>query len=117
MLNPILVKQLTKFHRFGFPFSNAFSNFRVKIDESIACTECYRCVDLCPTHAIYPSIEEVGKFNLELKTELCIGCGVCSTNCPSKRIILEKVENKIPVESMPDAYRKYGRERFMNKLI
>ncbi|MFX1387496.1 MAG: 4Fe-4S dicluster domain-containing protein [Promethearchaeota archaeon] len=109
-----ILKGITKFHR---THGLAFSNFRIKIDESIDCTECYRCVDLCPTHAIFPSIEEGGKFNLELKKDLCIGCGVCSTNCSSKRLILEKVENKIPVESMPDAYRKYGEERFMNKLF
>jgi Pyruvate/2-oxoacid:ferredoxin oxidoreductase delta subunit len=109
-----ILKGITKFHRTE---GLAFSNFRIKLDESIDCTECYRCVDLCPTHAIFPSIEEGGKFNLELKDDLCIGCGVCSTNCSSKRLILEKVENKIPVESMPDAYRKYGEERFMNRLI
>ncbi|MBA7605752.1 hypothetical protein ES703_12887 [subsurface metagenome] len=94
----------------------ALSNFRAKIDESIECAECYRCVDLCPTHAIFPSIEEGGKFNLELKNDLCIGCGVCSSNCSTKRLIMEKVENKIPVESMPEAYQKYGEERYKNKL-
>jgi Pyruvate/2-oxoacid:ferredoxin oxidoreductase delta subunit len=109
-----MLKTMTKFHRFGVP---AYSNFRIKIDENIECNECYRCVDLCPTHAIYPSIEDGGKFNLELKKEFCIGCGVCSSNCSAKRLILEKVENKIPVETMPDAYRKYGEERFMNRLI
>lgn len=109
-----MLKRMTKFHRFGVP---SYSNFRARIDETIECNECYRCVDLCPTHAIYPSIEEEGKFNLELKEDFCIGCGVCSTNCSTKRLVLEKVENKIPVESMPSAYRKYGEERFMNKLI
>ncbi|TKJ22100.1 MAG: hypothetical protein CEE43_07745 [Promethearchaeota archaeon Loki_b32] len=108
-----ILKMLTKFHRMG---GLALSNFRAKIDQSIECAECYRCVDLCPTHAIFPSIEEGGKFNLELKNDLCIGCGVCSTNCSSKRLILEKVENKIPVESIPEAYQKYGEERYKNKL-
>lgn len=111
-----ILKTLTKFHRFGFPISNAFSNFRATIDESKQCNECYRCVDLCPTHAIFPSIEEGGKFNIELKKEFCIGCGICSTNCSSKRLILEKVENKIPVKSLPEAYQKYGEQRFKNKL-
>jgi len=108
-----ILKSITKFHRMG---GLALSNFRAKINESIECAECYRCVDLCPTHAIFPLIGEGGKFNLELKDDLCIGCGVCSSNCSTKRLIMEKVENKIPVESMPDAYRKYGEERFMNKL-
>lgn len=109
-----ILKGMTKFHRPGF---FAFSNFRAKIDDTIECKECYRCVDLCPTHAIYPSIEENGKYSLELKRDLCIGCGVCSTNCSVKRLILEKVENKIPVPSMRDAYFKYGQERYQNKLI
>jgi len=108
-----ILKGITKFHRMD---GLALSNFRVKIDESRDCTECYRCVDLCPTHAIFPSIEDGGKFNLEIKDDLCIGCGVCSTNCSSKRLILEKIENKIPVESMPEAYQRYGAERFANKL-
>ena len=108
-----ILKSITKFHRMG---GLALSNFRAKIDESIECAECYRCVDLCPTHAIFPSIEEGGKFNLELKNDLCIGCGVCSSNCSTKRLIMEKVENKIPVESMPEAYQKYGEERYKNKL-
>ncbi len=108
-----ILKMITKFHRMS---GVALSNFRAKIDESKECTECYRCVDLCPTHALLPSIEEGGKFNLELKNNLCIGCGVCSTNCSTKRIILNKVENKIPEISMQDAYRRYGMERFKNKL-
>jgi len=108
-----IIKGLTKFHRLG---GFALSNFRAKIDESKECTECYRCVDLCPTHAVYPSIEEGGKFVPELKKDLCIGCGVCSTNCSTKRLILEKVENKIPESSMQDAYQKFGKERFKNKL-
>ena len=109
----VILKSITKFHRMG---GLALSNFRAKIDESIECAECYRCVDLCPTHAIYPSIEEEGKFNVELKNDLCIGCGVCSSNCSTKRLLLEKVENKMPELSMEDAYKRYGMERFKNKL-
>ncbi|MFX0140510.1 MAG: 4Fe-4S dicluster domain-containing protein [Candidatus Hodarchaeota archaeon] len=112
-----MLKPLSKFHRFDSPvFDNFRSNFLLKIDESIECNECYRCVDLCPTHAIYPSIEDGGKFNLELNRDLCIGCGICSSNCSAKRLFLEKVENKIPVETMREAYRKYAKERFKNKL-
>ena len=108
-----ILKSMTKFHRIG---GFALSNFRAKIDESIKCNECYRCVDICPTHAIYSSIEEGGKFVPELKLDLCIGCGVCSSNCSVNRILLEKVENKVPEVSMPDAYRRYGMERIKNRL-
>jgi len=108
-----ILKGMTKFHRMG---GLALSNFRAKIDESIECSECYRCVDLCPTHAIFPSIEEGGKFNLELKEDFCIGCGVCSSNCSTNRLFLEKVENKIPEFNLEDAYRRYGEERYKNKL-
>ena len=107
------LKSMTKFHRLdGF----ALSNFRAKIEESIKCNECYRCVDLCPTHAIYPSIEAGGKFVPELNLDLCIGCGVCSSNCSVNRILLEKVENKIPEPSMIDAYKRYGMERTKNQM-
>ncbi len=108
-----MLKSITKFHRMD---GIAFSNFRAKIEESIKCNECYRCVDICPTHAIYPSIEEGGKFVPELKTDLCIGCGVCSSNCSVNRILLEKVENKIPEASMADAYQRYGMERIKNRM-
>ncbi|NHJ22135.1 MAG: hypothetical protein EAX91_14410 [Candidatus Lokiarchaeota archaeon] len=109
-----ILKSMTKFHRMG---GFALSNFRAKIEESILCKECYRCIDLCPTHALYPSIEEGGKFIPELDLDLCIGCGVCSSNCSAKRILLEKVENKIPELSMEDAYKRYGMERTKNQII
>ena len=108
-----ILKSMTKFHRLG---GFALSNFRASIDESISCNECYRCVDLCPTHAIYSSIKAGGKFAPELNLDLCIGCGVCSSNCSVNRILLEKVENKIPETSMPDAYRRYGMERTKNQM-
>jgi Pyruvate/2-oxoacid:ferredoxin oxidoreductase delta subunit len=108
-----LLKSMTKFHRLG---GFALSNYRAKIDESIKCNECYSCVDKCPTHAIYSSIEEGGKFVPELNLDLCIGCGVCSSNCSVNRILLEKVENKIPEASMADAYKRYGMERIKNRL-
>ncbi len=107
------LKSMTKFHRLG---GFDLSNFRAKIEESIKCNECYRCVDLCPTHAIYPSIEAGGKFVPELNLDLCIGCGVCSSNCSVNRILLEKVENKIPEPSMIDAYKRYGMERTKNQM-
>ncbi|MCK4382402.1 MAG: 4Fe-4S dicluster domain-containing protein [Candidatus Lokiarchaeota archaeon] len=108
-----ILKSAIKFHRLG---GLALSNFRAKIEESIKCNECYRCVDICPTHAIYPSIEEGGKFIPELNLDLCIGCGVCSSNCSVNRILLEKVENKIPEPSMIDAYKRYGMERTKNQM-
>lgn len=109
-----ILKCMTKFHRMG---GFALSNFRAKIDESIPCNECYRCVDVCPTHALYPSIEEEGKFIPGLNLDLCIGCGVCSSNCANKRILLEKVENKVPELSMEDAYKRYGMERTKNQMF
>ena len=108
-----ILKTITKFHRMG---TFDFSNFRIKQDTSKECKECYRCVDLCPTHAIYPSIEDEGKFTISIKEDLCIGCGVCATNCSSKHLYLEKVSNRIPEPSIDKAYSRYGRERTKNKF-
>lgn len=107
-----ILKSMTKFHRLsGFELSN----FRAKIEDSIKCEECYRCIDICPTHAIYPFFARGSEYIPKLKLDLCIGCGLCSSNCSVNRIRLEKVENKIPEILMGDAYKRYELERPKNQ--
>jgi ferredoxin-type protein NapH len=60
--------------------SNKITPFTVKIDKT-TCTECYKCVDVCPLFAL--SKEDIinGKVSL-----FCSKCGKCVDACPKKAI-------------------------------
>ncbi|MFX0070512.1 MAG: ATP-binding protein [Candidatus Hermodarchaeota archaeon] len=105
-----ILRPLTEFHQ---PGMFAISNFKPIIDEKIDCTECFICVDKCPTHAVIPWNEN-DKWTIEIDDKLCIGCGICSSNCPTKRIFLKKIKNETPEDTMQDAYMRYGKERYKN---
>ncbi|MHA1379771.1 MAG: ATP-binding protein [Candidatus Helarchaeota archaeon] len=93
---------------------NAFmkSNYIAEFNDN-ECRQCFRCVEICPTKAIkhYLAHEE-NKEKFIVDPEYCIGCGVCSTNCPSKKIELKKIRNIIPEEYVAEAYMRCERERF-----
>jgi len=60
--------------------SNKITPFTVKIDKSV-CTECFKCIDVCPLFAI--SREDVKNGNISL---FCSKCGKCVDGCPKKAI-------------------------------
>ena len=105
-----ILRPLTEFHR---PGMFATSNFRATIDRSKDCKECFQCFEKCPTHAIL-SIPNQGDGNpdFEIDEKLCIGCGLCSSNCPTKHFKLVKVKSDIPELGMPETYKRYARERY-----
>ncbi|MHA1299700.1 MAG: ATP-binding protein [Candidatus Helarchaeota archaeon] len=93
------------------PLAFMKSNYIAKYNEN-ECKKCFRCVEICPTKAIthhmaHESYEE--KFTVN--PEFCIGCGVCASNCPTKKIDLKKIRNEIPEESVAEAYMRCERER------
>lgn len=102
-----ILTSLTKYHRPGI---FATSNFKPFIDELVECIECNRCIDICPTHAISSWFEN-DHMTIEIAENLCIGCGLCASNCTTKRLKLKKIKNEIPEETLPDAYKRYARER------
>jgi electron transport complex protein RnfB len=108
-----ILKSISKFHR---PRMFASSNFRAIIDHDVDCHECYKCFEVCPTRAIFPKIELNKQSQFEINQDLCIGCGLCSSNCLIKKIKLSKIKHEIPEKTTPDAYIKYARERFSYKL-
>jgi Pyruvate/2-oxoacid:ferredoxin oxidoreductase delta subunit len=44
------------------------------------------------------------KVNIDY--DLCIGCGVCASNCPQEALLLEKVRNDVPVKNLKEYYKK-----------
>lgn len=46
---------------------------------------CNRCVEICSTHAIH-SVWSNGKGQVSVNPKLCLGCGACSTVCPTGAI-------------------------------
>ncbi|TFF86192.1 MAG: 4Fe-4S dicluster domain-containing protein [Promethearchaeota archaeon] len=71
----------------------AKSNY-IPVIDSNKCTLCKTCINKCPVNALfvnYGSKEDLSDSYVHLREDICIGCGVCSVNCPSNAIILKKV--------------------------
>lgn len=99
--------------RLGNPHAFAKSNFIAAIDESVKCAKCYKCVEICPMQAIqhwlpHDEADEIWKID----ENKCIGCGVCASNCPTNRMILQKIRNDEVEETTPDSFMRMEAERF-----
>jgi ferredoxin len=46
-----------------------------------------------------------------IRDNLCIGCGVCASNCPNNAISLEKVRNVVPVKTQAEMEKMVRAER------
>lgn len=60
--------------------SNKITPFMVKIDKN-SCSECFKCVEVCPLFALTPEDIETGKVSL-----FCSKCGKCVDACSKKAI-------------------------------
>lgn len=65
-------------------------------DESIACTHCARCVDVCPVDLIpsrITALADQGRFDecRQMNILNCVECGRCSAVCPSKIHVLQLI--------------------------
>jgi len=60
------------------------SAFIARLDAD-TCQACWTCLDRCQMEAIV-----AGDFHAILKTERCIGCGLCVTTCPNGALTLER---------------------------
>lgn len=68
----------------------------VDTDETIACTHCAACVDVCPVELLpnkLAALADQGSFDECHKAHIdnCIECGNCSVVCPSKIHILQLI--------------------------
>lgn len=60
--------------------SNKIAPFTLKIDKQV-CTECLKCVEVCPLYALTPEDIKAGKVSL-----FCSKCGMCVDACSKKAI-------------------------------
>ena len=89
------------------------SNFDPIINRDL-CTLCETCMKICPMNAIYhhwPHKKDLTDDFMKIRLALCIGCGVCASNCPSEAISLEKVRNIIPIKGQGEMRAKLTEER------
>jgi H+/Na+-translocating ferredoxin:NAD+ oxidoreductase subunit B len=94
---------------FGLPYLMAKSNFVALIDQD-TCEECGTCADeRCPMDAV---AEDNGGYGV--KPDRCIGCGVCTTTCPTDSIsLIRKPESQRddPPASLHEWYAERAKSR------
>jgi Pyruvate/2-oxoacid:ferredoxin oxidoreductase delta subunit len=105
---------LISFKKMGEAGASARSNFEPRVDRD-ECALCDECVQICPMEAIYhhyPHREDGSDEYIMINTRLCLGCGVCASNCPSEAITLEKVREVDPLPGHVDMIERIaaGRE-------
>jgi Pyruvate/2-oxoacid:ferredoxin oxidoreductase delta subunit len=89
------------------------SNFSPRIERT-SCKKCETCMRICPMETIYhhfPHTEDSSDNMMVIRDNLCIGCGVCASNCPNAAITLEKVRNVVPVKSQAEIGQRAQAER------
>ena len=86
----------------GFKLGVAKSNFDPIVDPDL-CVLCDTCVDICPV-GIIEHIDDSDGEKITFNLDGCLGCGLCASNCPEEAIVLEKVRNHIPPQSMGNIF-------------
>ena len=110
--DPCCCLMLEAFHKLKHAEGMSPSNYRVRTNRE-TCIGCELCVKRCPMEALHLEdlpetkgritvVVETGSSNKELKnksgkvsvanTGICIGCGVCAYKCPTKSLVLERLE-------------------------
>jgi len=85
------------------------SNFEPLRDKE-KCTLCNKCLEICPMGAI-KRVEDSPKDIMEFNYDLCIGCGLCASNCPSNAISLKKVRNEVPIKGLIGLLRRRKKDK------
>ena len=81
----------------------------VPVIDMQTCKHCKKCVNICPFYALkYISGEKEDKSedNILVREEVCIGCGLCASNCPTDSINLKKIRDVKPAKNFIEAVTK-----------
>ncbi|MHA1269988.1 MAG: ATP-binding protein [Candidatus Helarchaeota archaeon] len=73
------------------------------------CKHCKKCVDICPFYAIsYVTGDKDDKSEdyITIRENVCIGCGLCASNCPAGAITLKKIRDTKPAKNFIEAVTK-----------
>jgi Na+-translocating ferredoxin:NAD+ oxidoreductase subunit B len=81
------------------------SDFVPVIDHE-KCNVCRKCIKACSFHALMYHMgekEDKSQDRIIVREDVCIGCGVCASNCPTGAINLKKVRDNQPAGSFIEA--------------
>ncbi|MHA1376914.1 MAG: ATP-binding protein [Candidatus Helarchaeota archaeon] len=73
------------------------------------CIKCKKCVNICPFYAlsyITGEKEDKSEDKITVREEICIGCGLCASNCPKEAITLKKIRDVKPAKNFIEAVQK-----------
>jgi len=82
------------------------SDYLPVIDEE-KCKKCKKCVDICQFYALsYKSGESKAEDKILVREDVCIGCGICASNCPQEAINLKKIRDEKPAKNFIEVVQK-----------
>ena len=82
------------------------SDYLPVIDEE-KCKKCKKCVDICQFYALsYKSGESKAEDKIVVREDVCIGCGICASNCPQEAINLKKIRDEKPAKNFIEVVQK-----------
>ncbi len=98
---------------FNAPHMMAKSNFVAFIDQE-TCAACGTCAEeRCPMDAIASDND-----TYQVQPERCIGCGVCTTTCPTESIsLVRKAQQDTPPANLLDWYLKRAASRGITMTV
>ena len=73
------------------------------------CKKCQKCVKICPFYALSYKAgdkEDKSEDKIVVREEVCIGCGLCASNCPEEAINLKRIRDNKPASDFIEAVMK-----------
>ena len=86
----------------------------VPVVDHETCSKCKKCIKYCSFNAVMYHMgekEDKSEDRILIREDVCIGCGVCASNCPSEAIYLKKVHDQQPAGSFVEAVMRMMNEQ------